>query len=147
MNKHIKEQIETLNKQVKELTGIYNQSAVRSGITNNEFWVWYSLLILDEEYSQQDICEMWSLPKQTINSVIANLSKKGYVFLEVVPGTRNRKIIRVTELGKEVGENIIRHIFEAERRTIERLSEEERQSCITLLGKYIGILKEELYEK
>lgn len=143
MNEHIKEQLELLNHQVKELTGIYHQAAVKSGVSDNEFWVWYTLLILGEEHSQQDICDMWSLPKQTVNSVVANLNKKGYVFLEVVPGTRNRKVIRLTDAGKAYGKDIVTQIYEAENRTIERLSEEERQSCIALLGRYIGFLREE----
>lgn len=146
MNQHIKKQLEILNQQVKELIGIYHQAAVKSGISDNEFWVWYTLLVLDKEYSQQDICDIWSLPKQTVNSVVSNLTKKGYVFLEVVPGTRNRKIIRLTESGRAFGENIVTLIYKAEERTIEKMSEEERQTCISLLGKYIGFLREELNE-
>lgn len=144
MNESIKEQLEILNQQVKELTGIYHQVAVKSGISDNEFWLWYTLLILDEEYSQQDICDMWSLPKQTVNSVVANLNKKGYVFLEVVPNTRNRKIIRLTEAGKTFGRNIVTNIYKSEEQAIEKMSEEERQTCITLLKKYISLFREEL---
>lgn len=144
MNETIKEQLETLNHQVKELTGIYHQAAVKVGISDSEFWVWYALLILDKEYSQQDICDTWSLPKQTVNSVVANLIKKGYVTLDVIPGTRNRKIIRLTDAGKTFGKNIIMNTYNAEKRTIEKMSEEERKMCVSLLGKYISLLKEEL---
>lgn len=146
MNDHIKEQIEVLNQQVKELTGIYHEAAVKFGISDNEFWVWYSLLILEGEYSQQDICDLWTLPKQTVNSVVSNLIKKGFVLLETVPGTRNRKIIRLTEAGRNFGETVVLHIYDAEHRTIEKLSDEERQTCIALLGKYINLLREEIHE-
>lgn len=146
MSQSIKEQLEILNQQVKELTGLYHQAAVKSGISDNEFWVWYTLLTFHEEYSQQDICDMWFLPKQTVNSVVANLIKKNYVFLEVVPGTRNRKIIRLTQSGKAFGEAFIMRIYDAEKRTIEKMSDEERQTCITLLGKYIRFLREEFHE-
>lgn len=53
-----------------------------------------------------------------------------FVLLEVVSGTHNRKIIRLTEAGKAYGQTIVQHIFEAEQRTIARMSEKERQTCI-----------------
>lgn len=141
----MKQQLETMNQQMKELAGIYHQAAVGLGISDNEFWVWYTLLVMGEEYSQQDICDLWSLPKQTVNSVVANLVKKQYVTLEMVPGTRNRKLLRLTKAGRCYGEAVVRPVFEAEYRTVSRLSEQERRLCISLLGKYIGYLKEELH--
>lgn len=144
MKEQTKQQLENLNQQIKELAGIYHQAAVGIGISDNEFWVWYTLLVMGEEYSQQDICEMWSLPKQTVNSIVMNMVKKEYVRLEVVPGTRNRKLLRLTDGGKNYGKTVVWPIFEAECRTIERLSEEERQRCISLIGKYISYLREEL---
>lgn len=144
MNQSIKKELEVLNQQIKELSGIYHLVANHSGISDSEFWVWYALLIFKGEYSQQDICDMWSLPKQTVNSVIASLIKKELVYLEVVPNTRNRKIIRLSEKGKVYGEAIVLKIYESEQRTLSKMAESERQLCITLLGKYITLLKEEL---
>lgn len=147
MNKETKKQLETLNQQMKEITAVYHYSAIKFGISDSEFWVLYALLVLDGEYSQQDICEMWSLPKQTVNSVIRNMVKKGYVFLETIPGTRNRKIIRLTEDGKAFGENTVMRIYELEQRALLKMSEQERQTCIQLLSKYMTFLSEEIYVK
>lgn len=146
MKEKTKQHLEVMNQQIKELAGIYHQAAVRLGISDNEFWVWYTLIVMGEEYSQQEICEIWSLPKQTVNSVVANMVKKEFIKLEVVPGTRNRKLLRLTDIGKSYGEAIVRPVFEAEYRTIARLSEQERQVCVSLMGKYIRYLKEELHE-
>jgi DNA-binding MarR family transcriptional regulator len=144
MDDQIKKQQGILNQHEKELTAIYRSAAIKSGISDSELWVWYALLVLGGEYSQQNICDIWSLPKQTVNSVIANLTKKGYVFLETVPGTRNRKIIRLTEAGKEFGENRVLHIYEAEQRAIEKMPEQELKTFIALMGKYITLLCEEI---
>ncbi|WP_313181328.1 MarR family winged helix-turn-helix transcriptional regulator [Lacrimispora sp.] len=144
MNERIKKQQGILNQQEKELTAIYRSAAIKYGISDSELWVWYALLVLGGEYSQQNICDIWSLPKQTVNSVIANLTKKGYVFLEAVPGTRNRKIIRLTEEGKAFGENRVLHIYEAETRAIEKMPEQELMTFIALMGKYITLLREEI---
>lgn len=144
MNEQIKKQQGILNQQEKELTAIYHSAAIKYGISDSELWVWYALLVWGGEYSQQDICDIWSLPKQTVNSVITNLIKKGYVFLETVPGTRNRKIIRLTEAGKAFGENRVLHIYEAETRAIEKMPEQELKTFIALMGKYITLLREEI---
>ena len=139
-----KPQLDMLNRKLRELTGIYHQAAASSGMSDSEFWVWYTLLVMEEEFSQQDICAMWSLPKQTVNSVVKNMVKKGFMTLETVPGTRNRKLLRLTDSGRAYGETVIRPVFEAECRTFERLSVEERRMCIVLLDRYIHSLREEL---
>lgn len=142
----LKRQLETFNQNIKEITSIYHKASIKLGISDGEFWVLYSLLVLGGEYSQQNICDMWSLPKQTVNSVISNLKKKGYVFLETVPKTRNLKIIRLTQAGKTFGENTVMRIFEAEQRTFSKMLENERQIFISLIGKYITFLGEEIKE-
>lgn len=144
LSEDINMQIQALNQQFKELAAIYHQAAMKCGISDSEFWVLYALLVLDAEYSQQDICDRWSLPKQTVNSVITNLVKKGYVFLEIIPGTRNKKIIRLTQTGKEFADHTISYIIQAELRAAAKLSHQERETYIALLAKYSTLLQEEI---
>ena len=115
-----------------------------SGISDNEFWVWYALRLVDADLSQQNICEMWSLPKQTVNSVISGMVKKGYVELEAIPGTKNKKIIRLTQAGDEYGRSVVLQINGAEQRAVGRMSKQERQACVELFAKYIMLVREEL---
>lgn len=145
MKCNAREQLEMINQQMKELVGIYRGIVSRSGISENEYWIWYALIIMDGEYSQQDICNSWSLSKQIVNTIVMNMAKKGLVSLEVVPGTRNRKIIRLTQAGKEYGENIVKPVSEAESRAFNRLPETDRLAYTAAFGKYINILKEEIY--
>lgn len=146
MNYEAQEQLEVINQQIKELVGIYRDAVSRSGISENEFWIWYTLIVMDGEYSQQDICSMWSLPKQTINTITMRMVQKGLVTLEVVPGTRNRKNICLTGAGRAYGENIVLPISQAEQRTFDRLPAEDRAACTAALGRYISILREEINE-
>ncbi len=146
MEHHIKEQLEGINQQIKELTGIYREIVSRSGISENEFWIWYSLIIVGGEYSQQDICSSWSLSKQTVNTIVAHMVKRGLAYLEVVPGTRNRKKIHLTGAGKAYGEKIVRPVSDAENRAFARLPETDRLACTAVFRKYINILKEEMHE-
>lgn len=131
-----------MNRQLRELAALYHQAASRHQITNNEFWVWYSLMLQDGEHTQQSISETWSLSKQTINSVIKNMMRRHYVYLEVIPGTHNKKAIKLTEQGQEFGRNIILPIYQAEQQATARLTEEEQTMCTKVMDKYLGFLKE-----
>lgn len=136
--------VETIFQQIKELNGVYRNIASQIGISENEFLIWYILLAFDEEYSQQDICNTWFLAKQTVNNIIKNMVQENYVVLEVVPKTRNRKIIRLTEKGREYGASFIQPICDAEERTLNRLNQKELEACNKALANYINVLKEEI---
>ena len=144
MDYTVKGQLEMVMQQMNELTSIYRTAVGQSGISENEFWVWYILILTDGEHSQQDICNTWSFSKQTINTIIRHMVEKGYVTLEVVPGPRNRKNILLTEAGRQYGESIVMPIADAEQRTLDRMDYAEFAACIAALGKYIKTLKEEL---
>ncbi len=143
MNEELKQQIDVINQRLKELDSLYHTAAVRSGISDGEISVWSMLLTTDKEYSQQDLCELLFLSKQTINSIISGLIKKGYIFLEHVPGTRNRKIIRLSDEGRSYGEKNIMWIFEAEQHAMEDTDPNEIGALISMLEKYINNLKKE----
>ena len=144
MDNTIRERIDVINQRIKEMDALYHTAAIRSNISDGEVNIWSALLTTTEEYSQQDLCEMLSLPKQTINSLIAGMVKKGYVVLEHIPGTRNRKVIHLTAEGRAYGEENVKWIFEAEKRAMENTDPEEVQACISMLEKYIQRLREEI---
>ena len=146
MNYTTKGQLEIINQQMKQLTGIYKTAVSNLGISENEFWIWYALINMEDSLSQQDICDIWSFSKQTVNTIISHMVKNNYVTLEVVPGTRNRKNIHLTEEGKKFGESVIVPIFNAEVRALERIPLTERAACIAVLAKYAELLKEEIHE-
>lgn len=146
MDGQVKRQIDVINQLIKELNSLYHIAAVKSGVSDGEICVWSMLLTTDKEYSQQDLCELLFLPKQTINSIISGLIKKGYVFLEHVPGTRNRKVIRLSDEGRNYGERNIMWIFEAEQHAMEDADPREVCTLISMLEKYINKLKREFTE-
>lgn len=147
MDKSIKDQIDTINQRLKELNSLYHIAAMKSDITDGEISIWSALLESDGVYSQQDISDLLFLPKQTVNSIISNLVKKGFVYLEHVSGTRNRKVICLTEAGRDYGESKVRWIFKAEERALEQTDPEQVQACIEMIEKYISHLKIEFGEK
>ena len=144
MNLNYKNYIELLNKQIKELIGIYRNTVKDLDISESEFWIWYTLVAVEGEHTQQDICAMWSLPKQTVNTVITHMRLKKYAYLENVPGTRNHKIIRLTDEGKKQGEKMVSPISLAEEKAYAKISPEELAHVANVFGRYIEIVRGEL---
>ncbi len=144
MGRTTTEQLEAINQQIRELISVYRGAVSHCGISDNEFWIWYALVNMGGEFTQQDICGLWSLSKQTVNTIISHMAQKGYVTLEVIPGTRNRKRITLTREGRAYGEKVVMPITMGEQRTLKRLPQADLELCNTVLGKYISILKEEL---
>lgn len=129
---------------IKELIGLYRSTIGDFGISENEFWIWYTLIAMTGSYAQQDVCDMWSLSKQTVNTIIARMVQKGLVHLEAMPGAKNRKCIHLTNTGERYGQRIVGPVLDAEQRAIARLDAGESLACTTMLKRYIQVLKEEL---
>lgn len=55
MNKVSQLQLERINKQLKEIAGLYKNCSGNLGVSENELWIWYTLIAMQEEYSQQEI--------------------------------------------------------------------------------------------
>ena len=147
MEKDARKSLEELNQQMTELTAIYHRMAGKYGISDGEFWVWYTLLLFDGQLSQQNICEMWFLPRQTVNSAVSGMVRRGDVWLEAMPGTRNKKILHLTPQGKQYGEAVFQELYTAEQRAVEKMTPKERQDCVETLAKYVHLLKKELAQK
>lgn len=136
--------IDRFNQGFKELNHVYHIAAGRSGISDAEVAVWSTLLNSSWECSQLDMAELLSLPKQTINSVISNMQKRGFVYLEHVPGTRNRKVVCLTEKGSAYGKDTVQWIFDAEQKALNQADPAQIQICIEMMENYLAHLKKEL---
>lgn len=145
MHQNLQEPVGRIPHQIRKLVSIYRNAVRRFGITENEFLVWYTLIIIGGEHSQQDICGTWLLSKQTVNTIIQNMVQKGFAYLELVPGSRNLKKIHLTQRGKQYGEDMMIPISDAENRTISRIAEKDWEFCTTVLNHYIRIFEEEIY--
>ena len=144
MDQTYTEQGNPVVQQIKELVGVYREVIKRLAISESEFWIWYTLAAVPGEHTQQDICAMWSLPKQTVNTVITGMRLKKFAYLEIIPGTRNHKIVRLTEEGKRRGEAVVGAVIQAESRAYGKISPEELAILTQIFEKYISALREEL---
>lgn len=143
MEQKIQQQLNSLNRLYKETDEIYRGIAGRFGLTDTAFWILYAISHTDGDCTQNDLCNDWFYPVQTINSAVSNLQKKGLVRLETIPCTRNRKRILLTEDGNQFAKRIVSKIDELEKNAFLMFTEEERENYISLYQRHLENIKYE----
>lgn len=143
MNKDLQQQLQVLNRLYKESDHIYSKLASKLGMTDTTFWVLYAIVHSEEPLTQNDLCSDFFFPVQTIHSAINNLRKDELLELQVIPGTRNRKAILLTEKGKTFAENTINKADEIEKNAFLCFDEKERELYLSLFQRHIEYLKKE----
>ena len=139
----IEEQLQELKKLYKESDHIFNNLASRLGMTNSMFWILYAISHSEEPLTQNDLCNDYFFPVQTVNSTVTNLLKKELIRLEFIPGTRNKKKIILTDKGKKFVDETINKTDEIEEKAFLMFTEEERDLYISLFKRHIAYLKNE----
>lgn len=137
------EYLSNIGRQEKQFDALYRNAGALFGLPDCAMWVLYYLSSSDQELSQQDLIEKMMFPKQTINSAVAGLSKKGLVELTMISGTRNRKKITLTEVGKVLTENTVDRMFQAECRAVEQMGTERMTTYMKLYRDFFTCLQQE----
>ncbi len=143
MNEHLQQQLQALNRLYKESDHIYTRLAAKLGMTDTTFWVLYAIAHSEKPLAQNDLCSDFFFPVQTIHSAVNNLRRDGLLELQVIPGTKNRKAILLTEKGKAFVANTIQKADKIEETAFLCFDEKERELYLSLFKRHIEYLKNE----
>lgn len=94
-----------------DATQFYEKWSKQRGITYNTVLVLCTLLSNQEHCTQKMICEQWGLPKQTVNTILKDFEKKGYVSLAYMPSDKRNKLISLTNIGREYANEISEALY------------------------------------
>lgn len=141
-----KEYLSRIAAQEKQFAALYRSVGAQFGLPDCTMWALYYLVSSEESLTQQDLIEKMMFPKQTINSAIMNLVKNGSVELQIVPGTRNRKTILLTDTGRKLAENTVKRMYEAELRAAANMGEKKMERFSKLYSEFFAALQSE-FEK
>ena len=136
-----KEYLLKIGGQEKQFDALYRNTAVLFGLPDCAMWVLYYLTVTEGTITQQDLIEKMMFPKQTINSAVIGLEKKGLVELTMIPGTRNKKKIILTRSGSALVNNTVGRILKAECRAVERMGVEAMTAFIELHHRFYDCLR------
>ena len=101
---------------INRIDGSYYFFARSLGVKDNALALLYAL---DDGrvHLQARISEEWLIPKTTVNTIVKEMARAGYVRLEAGEDARE-KALRLTEKGQAYARDVLRTVYEAERQAL-----------------------------
>lgn len=146
MDKNTRNILNDVNSAISRTRGFYFQAAKRMNINYNELLILY-LLYETEDCTQKQIREGYALPKQTVNNIISDLLKNGYITAAVDENDKREKHLSLTESGIKYAEHYLIPLLEIEQNIVEKMGYEKLQELIDAANLYGSILQMEMEER
>ena len=105
-----------------KIDSYYADFAKKSGVKPNLLWVLYALDD-NQPHSQRDISKSWDIPMTTVNTIVLELQKNGYVELKPIAGKKREMRVVLTDSGKEYSKTILSDLYEIEERVFQALGD------------------------
>lgn len=145
MKKHgERERIELFNEGWHAVLNVYEQYAKSVGLSFISYSVLEVIYYTPENCTQKLIAQKTYLPKQSINSVVTNFWKQGYVELKEIPTDRRNKTIHFTESGMEYAKNILLRMSKAEVSALDKMSLEQVKLLTKVTQDFVNYIKTDL---
>ena len=126
----------------KDCTVLYEEWAKEQGLSANGVLVLYSLGEENASCTQKSISQKWCIPKQTVNTILKDFQKKGYVEMILQPEDKRNKLIRLTDSGKLFAGKIIGRLRKRELYVMEKMGLENIRSMNDNLERYNHLFRE-----
>ena len=105
----------TFGKLLYNIDSYYTMYAKKYKVKENELWLLYALND-DNNHSQIEISKNWDIPKTTINTIVKEYEKLGYVELIQIKGEKRKMYIKLTKLGKDYAEKLLEDLYQFEKK-------------------------------
>ncbi len=109
----------------------YDEFAKQCNVSSALLWVMYALND-GKPHTQIKISNDWELPKTTVNTVIKDIQKSGYIELIPIKGKRREMSIILTESGKDFADHMLSDLYKKEADVYKTLSMEEKEIVAVL---------------
>lgn len=119
-----------------EQFALYDEYAKRHGMLMKTLLVTNALFYAQDGMTQTEICRRTFQSKQTVNLIVKNLLRDGYVTVAEMPEDRRNKRVRMTDAGRAYCGKVVRHITWAEDTAMSLLTPEEQKQLIDLSRRF-----------
>ncbi|MDO4280423.1 MAG: MarR family winged helix-turn-helix transcriptional regulator [Peptococcaceae bacterium] len=123
----------------------YSEWSRKHHLSYNEMLVLYTIFV-DGSCTQKQICDSYLLPKQTINSVFASMSKRGLLQVDPALGQGREKAFVFTAAGRRYAEPLMTALTDAEARAFAASGAENLKTLMALLTAHTQSLTQALEE-
>lgn len=125
----------------RRTNAIYEEWAKKYGMSYYEMLIVISLWEADAPCTQKQICEEWTLPKQTVNSILKNFERDGLITFETLKTDRRNKSILFTEAGLEFSNKIMGDLQRKESQVWRQLGKERRRAFLKTMDLYAELFE------
>ena len=119
-----------------EQYALYDEYAKRNGLLMKSLLVLNALYYAKDGMTQKEITDRTFQSKQTVNLIIKNLLKEGYVTVEENPENKRIKFVKLTEEGRNYAKEPVVHITWAEDMAMSMFTPEEQEQLISLSRRF-----------
>ena len=119
-----------------EQFALYDAYAKKNGMLMKTLLVLNVLYYAKTGMTQRDICEKTFQSKQTVNLIIKNLLKDGYITVCEDPDNGRNKLVAMTKAGRDYAKKPVVHITLAEDTAMSMLTPQEQEQLISLSRKF-----------
>lgn len=112
MNDNHVEKIRRIMICVNRIDGIYYKISKNMGIKENTLSLFYALSD-GRSHTQKEICDEWLIPRTTINTVVRECVRDGYVRLQKSSHSKEKELI-LTDTGQKYVGELMEELFRIE---------------------------------
>lgn len=143
MNKDIRKQLDVIATVMSKTNGLYHRWAQKRNVNYYVSHVFYALHIKDS-ITQRQICEMFEIPKQSVNNIVTSLKKQGYITLEPGESDKREKRIQLTQSGRKYADIILADIYALDEKVVARIGQDMFSQLLEAMTAYCDALEIEL---
>ena len=118
-----------------ETDSLYHEISRMFGLTDSAVNILYLICFEDSDALLSDIVRLSGLQKQTINSSLRNLERKGLIEMRPVNG--KMKSVALTEAGSAFCDRTIRKLMDWENEALSGFSKKEVKLFLHLMDRYL----------
>ena len=114
--KDYQEEIRALTRAQNRIDGLYYQAARRLGVKDNTLALFYALDD-GQPHSQKQLGEEWLIPKTTVNTIVKELVKEGFLTLLMEEHTKEKQILLTPE-GRRYAASLLKPVYRMEQEAL-----------------------------
>lgn len=130
-----------------ETNALYAQWAKRHHMTSHTLYTLYALYESEDGCRPGDICDRWSIPKQTVSSLLKGLLDQGYLNLLPDPADRRGRILTLTPAGRAYARCVVEPLQALELSALEEMTQAERTALLLGNQSYCRLLRQAMEEE
>lgn len=126
---------------------LYAEWGKKFGLTYDSLFVLYAIYYKSEPCCQKTICQEWSLPKQTVCSILKGFEKKGYICFVSNETDKRNKLIELTAEGLIFAQSSVERLGNIELAVVKKMGKEMMQAYLDTSALYYQCFKEEMQKE